>query len=143
MSNLAQRFDSNTFQATVREYCAQQSWKIADLNDRRAILRFVMDDDRTQTCYIIRYESTLEFSVPSELNFDTINDVPHFFSTLLLQRSRDKKFGFWCLEEIGDRQVFSCMHNAEMQLLDSEFFARVVAALIAECDEFERYVDAL
>lgn len=140
MGSLAQLFDGTTFQTTIRSYCSQQQWAVSDINDRRAILRFSMPSNRNQTCYIIRYDSTLEFSVPSSLAFDTVNEVPHFFSTLLLKRSREKKIGFWCIEKIGDKQVYSCMHNAEMQLIDSRYFATVVHALINECDEFEQYV---
>jgi hypothetical protein len=139
MGSLAQLFDGTTFQTTVRSYCSQQQWAV-DLNDRRAILRFTLESGRNQTCYIIRYDTTLEFSVPSGFAFDNVNEVPHFFSTMLLKRSREKKVGFWCIEEIGDKQVYSCMHNAEMQLIDSKYFAMVVRALINECDEFEQYV---
>lgn len=141
MSSLAQLFDGTTFQTTIRSYCARQEWAISDLNDHSAMLRFSMESGRQQTCFIIRYESTLEFSVPSGFAFDTVSDIPHFYSTMLLKRSRVKKFGFWCIEEIGEKQVYSCMHNAEMQLIDSKYFASVIRALIDECDEFESYVN--
>lgn len=130
-------FSGVNFANTVKKYCAANGWKIADLNDKRAVLRFNMDSGRNQTLYIIRYESTLEFSVPSMAGFDSEDNIPHFLSTLLLKRSSESKFGFWCIEEIGGKQVYSCMHNAELQLLDSKYFASVVMALISECDEFE------
>jgi hypothetical protein len=78
----------------------------------------------------------LEFSVPSALSFDE-DDIPHMLSTLLLKRNVERKIGFWCLEKISEKFVFECMHNAEMQLIDSEYFGNVVRALINECDEFE------
>ena len=55
----------------------------------------------------------------------------------MLKRSSQRKLGFWCIEEIGSKHVYSCMHNAEMQLIDSDYFGRVVRALISECDDFE------
>lgn len=137
MPGLDSIFSSANFRTTVQKFCNQLGWKIADLNNDRAILRFNMNSGRTQTLYIIRYDQTLEFSVPSGAAFDNVDAIPHYLSTVLLKRSSDKKIGFWCIEEIGGKQVFSCMHNAEISLLNVEYFGKVVRALIGECDDFE------
>ena len=137
MSGLAELFTGARFQNTIQRYCAEEGWKIADLSDKRAILRFYMSSGRSQVLYIIKFDTTLEFSVPSNLAFDSTDELPHFISTLLLKRSCQKKIGFWCIEEIGQKQVYSCMHNAEMTLIDSDYFASVVTALVDECDELE------
>lgn len=137
MSTFSQLFSGVNFKITIAKYCQNQGWVIADSNDKRVILKFSMNSGRTQTLYIIRYDTTLEFSVPSALMFDSLDSIPHYVSTLLLKRSSVKKFGFWCIETIGGKEVFSCMHNAEQQLIDSDYFAQVVRALINECDEFE------
>jgi hypothetical protein len=134
---MASLFSGVNFSSTIKKYCATQGWKIADLNSERAILRFAMESGRDQTLFIIRYESTLEFSVPSMAAFESEENMPHFLSTLLMKRSSEKKIGFWCIERIGDKSVYSYMHNAEMQLIDSDYFAKVVRALITECDDFE------
>lgn len=130
-------FADATYKLTMQKYCANHGWKIADLNDRRMILKFNMESGRTQTLYVIRYETTLEFSVPSMLNFASENELPHQISTLLLRRNMENKIGFWCIEKIGEKFVYSYMHNAEMQLIDNEYFGRVVMALIGECDKLE------
>lgn len=130
-------FSGVSFPKTIKKYCAANGWRIADLNSKRAILKFNMSSGRRQTLYIIRYDSTLEFSVPSGAAFDSEDSIPHYLSTLLLQRSSKRKIGFWCLEQIGGKHVYSCMHNAEMKLIDSNYFASVVRALIKECDDFE------
>jgi hypothetical protein len=135
--SMASLFSGVNFSSTIKKYCATQGWKIADLNSERAILRFAMESGRDQTLFIIRYESTLEFSVPSMAAFESEENMPHFLSTLLMKRSSEKKIGFWCIERIGDKSVYSYMHNAEMQLIDSDYFAKVVRALITECDDFE------
>lgn len=135
--NLESLFSGVNFSSTIKKYCATNGWKIADLNNERAILRFSMNSGRNQTLYILRYESTLEFSVPSMAVFDSEDRIPHFLSTLLLRRNSENKFGFWCIESIGGKYVYSYMHNAEMQLMDSNYFAKVVRALINECDDLE------
>jgi hypothetical protein len=130
-------FSGINFANTIKKYCAANGWKIADLSNELAMLRFSMSSGRSQTLYIIRYESTLEFSVPSAAVFDSEDSIPHFLSTLLLKRSSEKRIGFWCIEQIGGKHVYSCMHNAELQLIDSNYFTRVARALINECDDFE------
>lgn len=137
MSGLAALFSGVNFKSTVQKYCAQNGWKIAEINNERAILKFGMESGRSQTLYIIRYASTLEFSVPSIAIFDSEDSVPHYLSTLLLKRNSEKKIGFWCIEQIGGKHVFSFMHNAELQLLTSDYFGSVVRVLIGECDNFE------
>ena len=137
MPSLADSFSGSYFQQTIRNYCSDLGWRIRDIDNRMATLRFDMESGRVYTLFIIRYESTLEFTVSSALRFDTADEVPGFLSTLLLKRSAEKKTGFWCIEELGDKQVFSCMHNAEMQLIDVDYFAAVVRSLIRECDVVE------
>lgn len=143
MGSFADLFVGVNFTSTIQKYCEQQGWKISELNDARAVLRFEMSSGRTQTLYIIKYETTLEFSVPSGLVFDSDENVPHRLSTLLLRRNSERKIGFWCLETINRQSVFSCMHNAEMQLLDGNYFATVVRALVNECDEFEEVISQM
>ncbi len=130
-------FGGMNFPRTVQKYCNEQGWKIDDLNDRRAILKFNMPSGRAQTLFIILFESTLEFSVPSIAIFDSEKDIPHFLSTILLKRSAERKIGFWVIEEINGKHVYSCMHNAELQLMNGDYFAKVVRALVTECDTFE------
>ena len=137
MSTFASLFSSLNFTNTIQKYANQNGWKIAELDNKHARLGFNMESGRTQTVYIIRYESTLEFSVPSAIKFDSTDDVPHYLSTLLLKRNTEKKIGFWCLEEIRGNQIYSFMHNAELELINSDYFGKVIRALINECDDFE------
>ena len=130
-------FSGLNFTNTIKKYCNEADWNIADLDKEVAVLKFSMNSGRRQTLYIIKYESTLEFSVPSMAAFDSEEDIPDFLSTLLLKRNSEKKIGFWCIEITGGKHVYSCMHNAEMQLINQNYFMKVVRALINECDEFE------
>lgn len=133
-------FSSSNFQSTIYGYCNQLGWRISDINDRRAILRFNADSGNTQTLFIIRYENTLEFSVPSGLKFNSNDDVPGWMSTVLLCQNSQFKIGFWCIEQIEGRSTFSMMHNAEMSLINVDYFSKVVLKLVNDCDEFEQLV---
>jgi hypothetical protein len=134
---LADLFFGSQFKRTIQRYCDDQRWTVADINDQMAKLKFRMSSGRIQIVYIIKYDNTLEFSCPSGIGFDSSDEMPHRGSTYLLLRSRELKIGFWCIEKIGTKFVYSFMHNAELSLIDSAYFGRVVKALTEECDRFE------
>jgi len=133
-------FSANQFEKTIRNYCEQIGWKIKDINHERAILKFNMNSGTTQTVFIIRYESTLEFSCPSGLKYNSFDDIPHQLSTYLLEKNSKYKIAFWCIEEIGGEKHYSIMHNAEISLMNVQYFKNIVNKVIEECDDFEQSV---
>ncbi len=133
-------FAGSSFRNAVQTCSAQNGWTVAEINDRMAKLRFTMPSGRTQILYIVKYDNTMEFSVPSAIIFDSEEEFPGLLSAKLLRRNAEQKVGFWCIEHISGKYVYSCMHNAEMQQIDAAYFARVVRALISECDAFEDLV---
>lgn len=143
MSDYTTLLSAANFQRTIQKYCAEHGWSINDINDRKAVLKFEADSGRTQIVYIIRFDTTLEFSVPSKFFFANEDEVPHRLSTILLGKNRESKIGFWCIESISDELTFSFMHNQEIHLLDSQHFRFIVRGLVKECDEFESAVDKM
>lgn len=129
------------FRRTIEHYCDRLGWTIQDLDDRSAVLRFNAASGTTQTLFIVGYDTTLEFSVPSALKFDALEDIPGWISTLLLCRNSEYRIGFWCVEKINHRHVFSVMHNAEINRMDVDYFRQIVLKLIKDCDEFEQVVE--
>jgi hypothetical protein len=133
-------FSGSNYQSTIRNYCNQLGWIISDLNDRRTIIKFSMESGTTQTLFIIRYDSTLEFSCPSGLKFNSKDAVPGWLSTMLLVENSSFKVGFWSIEEIGGQYAFSIMHNAEISLIDVNYFRKVIMKLIEDCEKLEQSV---
>ncbi len=136
-------FSSSRFISTIGGYCDKIGWTISDINDSRAILRFDMESGTVQTLFIIRYDNTLEFSCPSGIKFDETDDFPHGLSTFLMQKNSEFRIGFWCIEKLTGKQVFSIMHNAEISLINIEYFGKVVFRLIQQCDDFEQAVESM
>lgn len=134
-------FSSHRFRTTIEGYCQQIGWKIREINSETASLVFTMESGNNQFVYIVRYDNTLEFSCPSGVKFKNLDAIPHSISTFLLQQNARFKIGFWSIEEIGNKQVFSIMHNAEMSLIDVNYFQDIVIAIIAKCDEFENTME--
>ncbi|BAZ04174.1 hypothetical protein [Calothrix sp. NIES-3974] len=130
----------SNFVSTIKSYCNSLGWSIYDINNKRAILNFDADSGNTQTLFIIKHENTLEFSVPSGIKYDETGDIPGWLSTALLTQNSQFKVGFWCIEEIGEKHTFSIMHNAELSLINVNYFRLVSLALVKRCDELEQTV---
>jgi hypothetical protein len=133
-------FSDDQFRSLIQFYCNQLGWKVADVNGKRAIIRFVMQSGNTQVLFIVRYDYTLEFSVPSAISYQSTDTVPGWMSTMLLAENSQHKIGFWCLEEIDNKQVVSIMHNVQMDIMDIEYFQLVVKNLLLACDKFEQEI---
>ncbi len=136
-------FSSFKFRSTIEGYCRDIGWKISSIDNQIAVIRFDMESGSTQTLFIVKYDSTLEFSCPSGLKFDDIDDIPHNLSTFLLGKNAEYKLGFWALQKIGGKQTFSIIHNAEMSLIDVNYFRKLLIILVEKCDEFEQNIETL
>lgn len=57
---------------------------------------------------------------------------------MLLMENSQHKIGFWCLEDIGGKQVVSIMHNAQIAMMDIEYFQVIIKNLLLTSDKFEQ-----
>lgn len=126
-----------SFSTFINRMCAVNNWAVREVDDEHSVIEFTLDQTRSQTLFIFSFDDDIEFSVPSFAAFDSLEAVPHFISSTLLQVNAKTKIGFWCLEQIGDKMVYSYMHNAHMELLDEKQFVDIVMTLIQRVDEFE------
>jgi 8-oxo-dGTP pyrophosphatase MutT (NUDIX family) len=134
------RSDGAYFRRAIKTYCEELGWKVSELDEDHAILEF-RTSKRGRSMNIVRYDSTVEFSVPSLAAFSSEDELPEDISRILLQRNSEKKIGFWCIDKIKDKFVYSHMHNVELKLLDSRYFSHLVQGLINECDAIEGFIE--
>lgn len=125
------------FIALVRETAETMQWALDEINETGAVLHFPMASGRTQVLRILRFEGTLEFSVQSMAAFENEETIPHYLSTVLLKVNARHKIGFWCIQEIEKKLVFSVMHNVELAHLDRQYLVNIVGVLTEQCDQFE------
>ncbi|BCY17818.1 hypothetical protein hrd7_16670 [Leptolinea sp. HRD-7] len=129
--------EQENFSSFIKRMCAASNWVTRELDDEHAIIEFTLDQTRSQTLFIFIFGDELEFSVPSFAAFDSLDAVPHFISSTLLQVNAKTKIGFWCLEQIGNKIVYSFMHNAKIEAIDEKQFMEIVMTLVQRVDEFE------
>jgi 8-oxo-dGTP pyrophosphatase MutT (NUDIX family) len=131
------RSDGQYFKRAIKTFCEEHKWKLLEVDEDRAELEFGTSKGRHKQFHIERHDSTVEFSVPSFMSFKEEDEIPDTLSTLLLRRNSQKKIGFWCIDHIQGKFVYSCMHNAELKLLHSQYFAAIIEGLIEECAAIE------
>ena len=128
----------SNFQQTIQKYCNQLRLKITEINENQATLLFEMRSGRQQALIITNYDSTLEFAVPSKVaQFASEDEISSELAIMLLKRNAMQKIGFWCIHNINEILILSYIHNAELQLINANYFAAVINTLINECDTFE------
>jgi len=127
------------FRLTLQNYCEQLGWSISQIDNSSGTLKFKTGSGRVQTVFIVLFDQTIEFSVPTGIKFPSKDSIPGSLSTLLLALNSKNKVGFWCIEELNNQQVFSVMHNAELSLIDLDYFQGVILALVQRCDEIEQF----
>ena len=139
----ALRSNGEYFKLAIATYCEEHKWVLSAVNEERAEMEFPLANGELKLLNIKRYDSTLEFSVPSFAAFGAESDIPGVLSTVLLERNSETKIGFWCIDKVGDKSVYTCMNNIELKLLDSAHFAAIIKGLIDECDDIEETLRAL
>ena len=125
------------FKKVIENYCEDYQWNLLEVNEDRAEILFDMPAGDQKSVCISRHDSTVEFAVPSFIVLKAEDNKLDAFSTTLLRRNSQKKVGFWCIDQIKGALAYCCMHNAELKLLDSNYFAAIVVSLTEECDAIE------
>jgi hypothetical protein len=125
------------FLEQMTAYCRKSGFSISQADEKSMSLRFDMESGRTQTIYIMDFDGSIEFSVPSALILEREGDLPHAISTDLLRKSRMNKIGMWVIEEIGGKFAYSLMYNVPMPSLAPDFFHTIIETMILQCEEFD------
>ncbi|HKS26634.1 MAG TPA: NUDIX domain-containing protein [Pyrinomonadaceae bacterium] len=134
------RSNGDYFKRAVKTFCEEHQLELADVDADYAEVTFVIPVDREKRLHLARYDSTVEFSLPGFTASESEDELSGVLSTHLLMRNARKKVGFWCIDKVKDKFVYSFMHNAELKLLDSEHFFRIVSGLAAECEALEELI---
>jgi hypothetical protein len=133
-------FSGYKFRTTVEKYCEQLEWPTTYLDNSSASLKLRTTSGTIQTVFIVLHGQTFEFSVPSAIKFQSLDEIPGSLSNWLLVLNSKNKIGFWCIEELSNQHVFSVMHNVELSLINIEYFESVISALVQRCDELEQMI---
>jgi len=130
---------SKDFQKALKALATANDWDIEFSGKTTGILEFANASGEGIPLYVDLYDEQVVFSVSAAPIFKTEADIPHEASTYLLHRNADLPFGFWCLEESDEGEMFySLVHAEPLGDMETEHFADVVDVLMDECEEFDK-----
>lgn len=125
------------FESRVRQLCTAASLKIAEVDQKHAVLRF-SSQSGTQTLWILPFDDVWEFSCQSAVSFPNIDDFPQKIAVLMLAMNAKNKRAFWCIEKISDKHVLSAMLNFPETALTAAEFERICFAIVREVERLEQ-----
>lgn len=125
------------FTKQMEQYASKAEWEIAVQGDSSVSITFDMNSGSQQTCFIINYPGAVEFSCPSFAAFESEEQIPGILSTMMLQANAKRTMGFWCIEEIDNKYIFSIMHNIPLHQLTQENFEEITTQVVNECERVE------
>jgi hypothetical protein len=130
---------SKDFQKALKALATANDWDIEFSGKTTASIEFASEAGEGIPLYVDRYEEQVVFTVSAAPIFKDEKDIPHDASTYLLRRNADLPFGFWCLEESDEGEMFySLVHAEPLGEMDTEHFADIVDVLMDECEEFDK-----
>ena len=128
---------SSGFKGTVEGYCKAIGWKIAEIDNDHAVIKFDMNSGRTQSCLITKSDTNFNFLVVSLFKFDSEDKIPHYLSTVLMKRNAQIMIGKWGVNDVNGTHIFTVGHSVDVGLCNQEFFRKSVLILVKECDDLE------
>lgn len=126
----------SAFERRVKDLARRADLKISDLSSSRAKLIFNVGG-HSQPLFIIPYESIWEFSCPSIIAVDDADDIPAPILITVLKQNANAMRGFWCIEQIGNKEVLECMHNIPEALLTPEEFYNICWGIVRQVEALE------
>lgn len=143
MSQLLASIQADRFRSTMRNCAAETGLRFDALENDFATLILRREDGGGQMVFFSLYDSTIEFLVPTDFQYDSIEEVPDFLSTHLLKANESTKLGFWALKQIGDQHCYAVMYNIEINLLTPKLFGSVLSNALAQVEDMYRTVRIL
>jgi hypothetical protein len=125
------------FESQVKHLAYDASLKIAESDGNHALLKFNMGNGRVQPVWIIPYDDVWEFSCPSIIAFERLDDFPQWLLCIVMTQNSKSKRTFWCIEGVGSKHVLSAMLNFPVSAITAAEFDRICRALVTEVDALE------
>jgi len=82
----------------------------------------------------------LEFSVASEVVFESLDTIPASIARDFLLENSENKIGFWCIAPSPSKTHYTAnrMYTVELKLLNSTYFKAIIKALTMQCERFNQ-----
>jgi 8-oxo-dGTP pyrophosphatase MutT (NUDIX family) len=129
------RSDGEYFKYAIKTFCDENQLELLEGDEDHAEIVYRTKAKDSRHVHVTRRDSTIKLYVSGSLveSEDPVNT----FATMLLRLNSQNKTGFWCMEQVKDKAVYSLTSSVPLKLLDSYHFAEIIEGLIAECDALD------
>lgn len=129
------RSDGEYFKYAIRTFCDENQMNLLEGDENQVEVIYGAEAKDGRRIHITRRDSTIKLSVSSSLaeSEDPASDI----ATILLRLNSQNKIGFWGMEQVKDKVIYSLASSAQLKLLDSRQFAEIIDGLIKECDALD------
>lgn len=127
------------FKCAMQTFCEEHELTVQKLSKRKLRLEMEYQPGLKRRILVLRFGTTLEFCIPTDISFSSLADIPSSISSQVLLENADHTVGFWCLHQKKSGLKFSRNHNIEMRLLNAAHFRKILEVLIERCVVFEEY----
>lgn len=129
-----------SFETRFRNLASEASLNVNKASERLGLLVFTMESGVNQPVFVLPFEEIWEFSTPSMLAVDDIDELPKFvLATLLLRNSKNKR-GFWCIEAVEEKLIVTAMTNVPEASITAAEFERICRNLVYQVELLEQIV---
>lgn len=126
-------FSSDNFVKTITTFCHNSGFKCEEIDESTVFIIVKFNESELEFgIYIMRFDDTVEFWLPTHLQYADIDEVPHHLSSKFMIFGSMYKYYFWCICERWDKLIVSIMHNIEFAQMDIEIFKKVARAMALE-----------
>lgn len=133
------RSDGEYFKCAIKTYCEEDGLSLIEVDEDCAELEYLTDSGNSKTIHIKRDGSTIKLSVLNPTAFKDAGPADAI-ATTLLRLNAQSRTGFWCVEQIKNRAVYSFANSVQLKLLDGRHFVESVVGLIEESDAIEETI---
>jgi 8-oxo-dGTP pyrophosphatase MutT (NUDIX family) len=129
------RSDGTYFKHAIKSYCDESPLNLLQVDEDYAELEYRMANGDDRHIHITRCGSIIKLSIYSPIIKS--EGSADSFSSLLLRLNSQNEIGFWCIEQVKDKALYSLTNSVQLKLSDSRHFVEIIAGLIGECDAIE------
>ncbi|MCD0174779.1 hypothetical protein IHN32_02270 [Deinococcus sp. 14RED07] len=135
MSQLLASLQADRFRTVMRNCASEHGLRFETLEDHFASMLLTSKSGDVRLVMFTPHDTTIEFMVTTDLEYDSLEAVPDVLSTHLLRANEKTRLGFWALTQIGDQYCYAVMYNIETKLLTPKLFASVLSDALSQVDD--------
>lgn len=93
------------FEKKINSFCKAPQYRLEEIEPSLAMITVLDSDGIPKHPVMLREsESTVQFCIALDFEFDEIEEIPNSLSTLLLRLNGQSTTGFWSLDMDGDEE---------------------------------------